>query len=163
MQKIFILSVTLLAFALMIPAYAEESHTQTLSELVENAKASDGDTVTMTVEMIGDVMSRGDHAWVNGLDSTGAIGLWMPDKMASEINVLGSGKYTGDVFAITGIFHRACAEHGGDMDIHVISMKLMVSGHPSDQGVSRTKLLYAVLLSLVGLIFGGVFFRRRFV
>lgn len=162
MQKIFILSVTLLAVALMSPLHAEESPVQTLSELVENARASDGDTVFMTVEMIGDVMNRGDHAWVNGLDSTGAMGLWIPEELAAEIKVLGNGKYIGDTFTVSGVFNRACEAHGGDMDVHVTGMKRIQSGYPSDQGISQKKLLYAVLLSLVGVIFGGIFLRKRF-
>ncbi|PKM71998.1 MAG: DNA-binding protein, partial [Firmicutes bacterium HGW-Firmicutes-17] len=35
-----------------------------LNQLVENAEAMDGQTVTVTGEAIGEAMERGDHAWV---------------------------------------------------------------------------------------------------
>ncbi len=163
MQKLFILSLMLVAAALALPANAEVFPVQTVSELIENAKVLDGNEVTITTEMIGDVMKRGDHAWINGLDSTGVMGLWVPAPLASEVKILGNGKYKGDTFRITGIFHRACQEHGGDMDIHVNGLDLTAPGYASDQSISRTKLLYAAVLSLLGIVFAGVYYKKRFV
>jgi hypothetical protein len=161
MQKIFFLSLTILAVMLAVPAYADELSASTLSELVENGKALDGTEVSMTVEMIGDAMNRGDHAWVNGLDSTGAMGLWIPSDLASKIKMLGNGNNKGDTFSIRGVFHRACQEHGGDMDIHVNGMEMVAPGYPMDHVISQTKIKYALFLTFVVLIVGGVYMRKR--
>lgn len=152
----------LIAVALAVPVHGEAFPVQTVSELIENAKVLEGSEVIIAAEMIGEVMKRREYAWINGLDGTGAMGLWIPAELASEVKILGNGKFKGDTFRIRGIFHRACLEHGGDMDIHVSAMELTVPGHASEQPISRAKLLYAAGLSFMGIIFTGVYFQKRF-
>ena len=89
-------------------------------------------------EVIGDVMARGDYAWVNVLDGENAIGVWINSSLAKNIKYTGSYKSVGDRIEITGIFNRACVAHGGDLDIHAQGMRVLKTGvqilHQPDTG-----------------------------
>lgn len=157
MQKILFISIVLIATALWVSGYGAPVYGDTVGELIEGGKSLDGTEVTLQVEAIGDLMKRGGHAWVNGLDASGAIGLWLTASQASEIKMLGNGKFKGDILEIKGEFHRACQEHGGDMDIHVADIRILESGYATDHKPSSQKLLYAAILTsftaLIGLLF----------
>ncbi len=88
------------------------------SELINKAKEYDGKTVIYEGEVIGDIMSRGEYAWINVNDTKNAIGIWIDKVFTKDIVYTGSYKSKGDWVEITGVFHRACPEHGGDLDIH---------------------------------------------
>lgn len=88
------------------------------TELINNAKEYDGKSVVYTGEVIGDVMVRGDFVWVNLNDGENAIGIWLDKETAKEIQFTGSYRAKGDRLEVTGVFHRACIQHGGDLDIH---------------------------------------------
>ena len=44
------------------------------------------------------------------------------------IEVWGDYDHTGDSVLVTGVFHVACDEHGGDMDIHATSLEVIEPG-----------------------------------
>lgn len=100
----------------------------TSDELINNAKEYDGKLVTYTGEVIGDVMSRGKFCWVNINDGSNALGFWLSAALAKEIEFTGSYKSRGDVLELVGVFHRACLEHGGDLDVHVQSLRKVAPG-----------------------------------
>ncbi|HUW69535.1 MAG TPA: hypothetical protein VMX33_04820 [bacterium] len=116
--------------------------------LLEGAKSFDGTRVIFQGEAIGQIMERGTMAWVNVADQSGAIGVWMSTETARSIRMLGSYSCRGDELRIMGTFHRACGEHGGDMDIHAEAIALVQAGervmHPFDDA----RLVTAVFLSL---------------
>ncbi|MBI5144664.1 MAG: hypothetical protein HZA27_00580, partial [Candidatus Omnitrophica bacterium] len=60
------------------------------SELINNAKQYDGQEVTYAGEVIGEVMCRGDFAWINLNDGQGAIGVWVDKALSAEIHFAGS-------------------------------------------------------------------------
>lgn len=98
------------------------------TELINNAKQYDGKTVIYEGEVIGDIMVRGNYAWININDGNSAIGVWMNKSFTKDILYTGSYKSKGDGVKITGIFHRACPEHGGDLDIHAQAIRRINSG-----------------------------------
>jgi len=98
------------------------------SELIKNAKDYDGKTVLYGGEVIGDIMRRGDFAWINVNDGQNAIGVWIDASMLKEITYTGSYRSKGDVVDIAGEFHRACPEHGGDLDIHARALQKKIDG-----------------------------------
>ena len=53
------------------------AQTPTSLELINNAKQYDGKTVNYKGEVIGEVMVRGDYAWLHVNDGTIAIGIWV--------------------------------------------------------------------------------------
>jgi hypothetical protein len=121
-------------------------------DLINNAKQYDNKTVSYKGEAIGDVMVRGDHAWVHVNDGSIAIGIWAPKTMTGDIRYVGDYVQTGDIVEVVGTFHRACPEHGGDLDIHASEIKKITSGSLISHPVSRKKIrIGAYSLALVAL------------
>ncbi len=119
------------------------------TELINNAKQYDGKPVTYSGEVIGDVMVRGTHAWVNVSDDVNAVGIWMPKNMVKDITYKGSYKEKGDKIEINGIFNRSCKEHGGDLDIHAESMVKLKDGCVVNMPLDKIKIKYAALFGFI--------------
>ncbi len=122
------------------------------TELINNAKQYDGKIVHYQGEVIGDIMKRGDHAWININDGQNAIGIWIENSSAKDIVYTGGYKIKGDVLGLTGTFHRACIEHGGDLDIHAQSATKITSGSQIYEELDFNKIKAAVILSGILLI-----------
>lgn len=123
------------------------------TELINNAKIYNSKTVTYEGEIIGDVMRRGENAWINVNDGSSAIGIWINDSLLKEINYTGSYKSVGDRVEVTGIFNRACTEHGGDLDIHALTLRKVNLGRLKQERVNPDKrnqafILLGVLISV---------------
>lgn len=130
-----------------------------LNQLVENPEARDGQTVTVTGEAIGEVIERGDHAWVNINDGSNAMGIWMRAEDAQSISVFGDYKHIGDQLQVTGVFNRACVEHGGDMDIHCASITVVKTGYSNEESVSSLKIIWGTILTFLALIIGFIYLK----
>jgi hypothetical protein len=130
------------------------------TELINNARQYDGKSVVYIGEVIGDVMMRGDFAWVNVNDGENAIGVWLSRELAGKIKFTGSYSLVGDQLEITGVFQRNCTQHGGDMDIHAQDMRIISSGKAlSEQlDVAKRNFVY-ILLGILLLVI--IFVRRR--
>ena len=126
------------------------AQTATSNDLIVNDKTYDGRKVVFVGEAIGDVMKRGDFAWVNVSDDIDAIGIWMPYALAKDIVHTGSYKEVGDTIEVVGIFHRACPEHGGDLDIHAQAMRILKLGKVTPEKLSTKRTNIAIIL-LAGL------------
>ena len=96
--------------------------------LIERARELDGREVEFVGEAIGEPMRRGDHVWLNLLDSGGAIGIWANRADLPAIRYFGSAAARGDTLRVRGIFHRSCPEHGGDLDIHAATLEVVSPG-----------------------------------
>jgi hypothetical protein len=130
------------------------------TELINNAKEYDGKSVVYVGEAVGDVMARGDFAWVNINDGENAIGVWLSKELAGEIRFTGSYHAIGDEVEITGVFQRNCIQHGGDMDIHAKHIRRINPGRAVSEELDITKRNFAfILLVLLGVVL--VFVRRR--
>ena len=122
------------------------------TDLINNAKEYDGKIVVYEGEVIGDVMVRGEYAWINVNDNKNAIGIWIVKDLTKGILYTGSYKTKGDWLEITGIFHRACPEHGGDLDIHAQSLRKIKSGIPTAEKLDLDKRNLIVALAGVLLL-----------
>ncbi|MDD4980430.1 MAG: DNA-binding protein [Candidatus Omnitrophica bacterium] len=109
------------------------------TELINNAKLYDGKVVVYEGEIIGDVMVRGEFAWVNINDGSNAIGIWIEKNLTRDIIYTGSYKSKGEWMEITGVFHRACLEHGGDLDIHAQAIRKIKPGRPAIEKLNPGK------------------------
>lgn len=114
----------------LVPAAASPTGIEAVGakDLIERGADFDGRTIYFEGEAIGDPMARGDHAWVNILDSSAALGAWLPADLLPRIVNYGSYRGKGDVLRVRGVFHRACPDHGGDMDIHVEGLEVLSRG-----------------------------------
>jgi len=119
-----------------------------INELIEKAKEYNGQEVTIQGEAIGESMKRGNNSWININDGTNAIGIWLDRDIAEEILFYGNYKCKGDTVKITGIFNRACKEHGGEADLHSSSFEIVKNGYEVKELISPVKIIIAVILTV---------------
>jgi len=141
----------LMACSLWLAAYGY-SFAQPISstELINNAKFYDGKIVVYTGEVIGDMMVRGEYAWINVNDGNNAIGIWIKRELIGDILYTGNYQQKGDLVEIKGKFNRACVEHGGDLDIHAQSIIKISSGSKIPHLVNKKEI--NLILGLTGII-----------
>lgn len=164
-------SLTIMMVMVFSPLFSQsEDQTISSSTLVEKANAWDGRTVSFMGEAVGEAMRRGAMCWVHlnddaymwknieegtklgGYNSGQAI--WVLNNLAAKIRFFGDYLNDGDIVKITGIFHAACREHGGDMDIHAAGLEIVRVGHPVAHHVNRQRLGQGLfMLFLTGLLF----------
>lgn len=172
-------SLTIIMVIVFSPLFSQsEDQTISSSTLVEKANSWDGRTVSFMGEAIGEAMRRGAMCWVHlnddaymwknieegtklgGYNSGQAI--WVPADLASKISFFGDYLYDGDVVKVSGVFHAACREHGGDMDIHAEVLEIVRVGYPIAHRINRRRLMQGVfMLFLAGLLFWVRTFARR--
>jgi len=153
MKKAFIFAAILLT--LMAPLASSESG----QALIENAGSFDGKTVTFRGEVIG-IMTRGDFAWVNILDGDYAIGVWCRAVDAKKVSFIGDYGHIGDNVVVTGTFHMACAEHGGDLDIHADNL-VVTAGREVDRSTSLPLAALSIVLAAVAIFITFYLWRIR--
>jgi hypothetical protein len=162
--------------ACLLAAAAPADTTVPITKLIENMKEYDGKTVTIQGEAIGDVMVRGTNAWITVNDdryskksieeggeligmSNAGIGVWLPASKAELLKICGGYKSKGTIVNVTGVFNRACHEHGGDTDIHATALEVIKDGYEFEHPFSWGKLL--ALLILVGAAAGLWMWKRQ--
>jgi hypothetical protein len=137
-------------------------HAQPISstELINKAREYDGKSVVYAGEVVGDVMARGDFVWANVNDGDNAIGVWLSKELAGQIQFAGSYHAKGDRVEITGVFHRACIQHGGDMDIHAQDIRKISPGRPlGEEPHTRKRNLTFILFGVLCVVL--IFVRRQ--
>ncbi|MDD5658970.1 MAG: DNA-binding protein [Actinomycetota bacterium] len=133
----------------------------TSTQLIEEAKAYDTKEIIYTGEVIGDIMQRGDHSWVNVSDGSNAIGVWILSDLVRDIKFTGRYKVKGDTVKVTGIFYRACKEHGGDMDIHASDIKILKQGYKISEATSIWQAVFTVLGLVLTILLSIHIFRKK--
>lgn len=135
------------------------------TELIESPQRWDGQAVTFRGEAIGEAMERGEIAWLHLNDdgyqfrsieegaplsgfNTG-MPVVVPARLADEIRFFGDYKHRGDIVEVRGVFNAACPEHGGDMDIHAESLRVVAPGREVPHPVRPWKAALAAGLSLL--------------
>jgi len=121
------------------------------TDLINNSRQLDGKIILYSGEVIGEVMVRGESAWVNINDGANAIGVWMNKGLAGLIQLSGDYKNRGDWVEVTGTLQRVCPEHGGDLDIHASYLKKIRPGRHLNQRLNILKAYQA--LALLGILF----------
>lgn len=132
-----------LHFTLYTTAYAQSISS---AELINNAKLYDGKAVIYEGEVIGDIMVRGEYAWINVNDGQNAIGIWLDKNLTRDILFTGSYKSKGEWLEISGIFQRACLGHGGDLDIHALAIRKIRPGRQTIERLNISKKNRALVL-----------------
>lgn len=143
-----------------LPSVACFAEPVSSTELISNPKQYDGNEITYTGEVIGDVMVRGNFAWINVNDGKNAIGIWLRTELAKEISHSGSYKQKGDIVEIKGKFHRSCVLHGGDLDIHADSLQILERGRNVDEVISNRKVAVAIIFLIICLTLTIIYFIR---
>jgi len=147
------------------------------SDLLDNWEELDGKEVVFRGEAVGDVMRRGEDAWITVNDDfysrearleagqlrggNSGIGVWLPASEAEKIEVLGRFGTVGDFVEVRGVFNADCPEHGGDFDIHAYTLAVIDPGRTLDTGPDPGKYLAAVFAIVFMLATLVPFLRRR--
>jgi hypothetical protein len=121
------------------------------SELINNAKQYDGQTIFYQGEVVGDVMVRRDFVWLNLFDGENAIGVWLKKETLPDIKFVGGYQQKGDWLEVAGIFHASCLQHGGDLDLHAEKVKIIAQGYKIKEEVHPAKRIWARNLSALAL------------
>ncbi len=123
------------------------------NDLINHPLEYDGENISFSGEVIGDIMARQDFAWINVNDKNNALGVWIKKELLKEIGYAGDYKNIGDQVEVTGVFNRACPQHGGDMDIHASALKKIKSGEnvPYVIDLNKRRLSLTLLVIIGGL------------
>lgn len=119
------------------------------TDLINKAKQYDGNQVTYRGEVIGEIMVRGNFAWINVNDGQSALGVWIDKDLLKSITHVGNYKTKGDRIEIIGMFNRSCREHGGDLDIHAASLQKIEEGKFLSQELEPEKVRFAVNAGII--------------
>lgn len=168
--------VSTLFFSVFPPLLAAERVSST--KLVENPKKYDGQEVIFCGEVVGEIMKRGEFAWIHVNDDpysslsipaggkpagfNSGQSIWIPYEQAKKISFTGSYKAQGDLVEVRGVFNAVCPEHGGEMDIHATSLKVLKRGHPVRKKPSEERLIALVILVFLTFLLAGLrIFKNR--
>lgn len=151
LQSLLLISLVLLPVATRQPVWAETLPAVDGASLIEQAKAMNGHDVQYSGEVIGDIMARGDHYWINVMNQGTAIGIWITAPQRELIEKVGRYGRVGDQVTVVGRFSQACSLHGGDLDIHATALTVVRSGYTVDQPVSGSRLLAAIIMLMAAL------------
>jgi hypothetical protein len=146
MKNNFVLIFIILFYLVSLPAIICAQGEQGSADLISHSREYDAKPVIYTGELIGEIMRRGEFAWVNLSDGENSLGVWVNAALIQDINFKGSYKTRGDILEVAGIFHRACPEHGGDLDIHAQSLRKVASGRAIKEKLHSDKVTLSIIL-----------------
>ncbi|WAM33959.1 hypothetical protein [Caldicellulosiruptor morganii] len=162
MRKLLIfITVILIGFAAKLSSEIALAKPIDSNTLINNAFKYDGKIVEFQGEAIGEIMKRGDFAWVNIHDGQNAIGIFMRYEDARKIKFLGRHRVKGDIVFVKGTFNRACKQHGGDLDIHAQKVEIVKRGYKMDEKVDRKRAVLGIGIFLLGSFLMWVVFRNK--
>ncbi len=162
------LALLILGALLACPQKALAAERVSVKDLTESAENYDGQTVTIEGEVIGDILQHGDYAWITVNDDPYiteeaqeerlragfniGIGVWLPTPEAEKVRVLGGYKNVGDRVTLTGAFHRADGEHGGDTDIVAQSLVVLEPGQPVSRPLTFVRWIILGALAVLAVL-----------
>ena len=129
--------------------------------LINQSNRLDRQIVEFRGEVIGDIMHRGNYCWINVNDGSQAIGIYCPENLVKPIRFIGDYKYDGDIVEVIGTFHKACPQHGGELDIHAESLKIIRPGAERTHPVMMSKIYLAAFLLFCTLLTIGLYVYRK--
>jgi hypothetical protein len=106
-------------------------------------------------------MDRGGYTWINVSDGSNAIGVWVENRLMSGIAIAGRYKVHGDEVKISGVFHSACPDHGGDLDIHAAKIELLEKGYTVADSAEPWKLPAAAVLAAAAVILFSCMIKKQ--
>lgn len=126
-----------------------------ISELIDKGKEYDNKVITLEGEAIGELLERGENSFVNINDGSSAMGIYLKTIEGETIEYYGDYHNIGDRVKVEGVFHRACEEHGGDMDVHSNTIEIISKGYEVTHEIDRWKVILIVFLA-PGVFLAGI-------
>ena len=162
MRKNLAILILIMLFLILftMPCAASDNITK-INYLIEQSISLNNTEVTVQGEVIGEALERGEYAWININDTTNATGIWVKKCDINQIHYYGDYKHKGDIVKITGVFHRACSEHGGDVDIHCTDIEIVETGYSIKEQISAYKIVITATLILITSIIISIFLKIK--
>lgn len=143
------LSIIIALLLLLAPTMVlAEGETVSSNDLIDRAKDYDDKTVVYEGEVLGDILYRGNHAWLAVYDGSNTIGCYVGKAQAAQISFVGGYGKRGDTIRVEGVFHRACMEHGGDLDLHANFVNVQNAGRIVPMPLPHLVTILAIALPL---------------
>ena len=73
-------------------------------------------------------MPTQQHRWVNVLGDGAAIGVYVTNELAEQVEIYGDHTHRGDSVEVVGIVNIACDQHGGEFDVHAEEFRVIEPG-----------------------------------
>lgn len=143
----------------------------TSEDLIEHPETWDGETITFTGEAIGESMVRGSEAWLHVNDdayadasiASGAApagynsghAVVASPEVAGVVRIFGDHRHRGDLIEVTGVFNAACSRHGGDMDVHAQTIRVVRPGAETPERLDRGRLTALAVVTLGAAVLAG--------
>lgn len=113
------------------------------SELIAKPQLYEDRLVSVTGEVIGEVMKRGELSWINLKNGDAVIGVLVPTSMIPSISYAGNYHYRGDTIEVVGIFRHSDPGVGGEFSIRADRVAIIESGYRTEHELSPTKVRLA--------------------
>ena len=122
-----VLAVTAVLLGVATPATATAPPLSlSTKEIVSLPPSEGGLDVTMEGEAIlAALRSDEGHVFVNLLQDDTAVGVWMSRVQADRIDGFGRYGRSGTFLRVEGVVNVACAQHGGDLDVHAARVEVV--------------------------------------
>jgi hypothetical protein len=130
-------------------------------ELIELAKQYDQMTVTVKGEVVGDIMRRGEHVWLNVNDGTMTMGVFAPASVLADVKTSGGYQSKGDTVAVKGTFYRSDPAQGGETYINADTVRVEAGGARAVPTVQEGHLALLAVTGVACLALGLLFWRRQ--
>ncbi len=167
----------LLAWSLLPGPARAAGRTVSSTELIEHPDKYNGRRVAYEGEAIGEILRRGDNAWLTLNDDpyrhrprreyqelkggNSGIGVYGPYAEASRITRLGSYDSLGDLVLVEGTFFKANPEQGGDLMIEFDTLTVLRKGHAVNRNHIGAKPVVAAALLLASAALAWMWWRSR--
>ena len=118
--------------------FKQSYRSSSISELLSASSRMDGDKVSISGEVVGYAAKAGTgHSWLNIQDQEGkVISVYVRNSLAERVGTFGKYGTQGDKVELSGVYHRACPAHAGELEIHAVSLNGKVEGCPVYHEVS---------------------------
>jgi hypothetical protein len=151
------------------PAFASEGALVPVESLLAEAETYSGQTITVEGELVGDYGFRNDgtmwtqlnddsyarQALVDGGPRTGsnvAIGIRMPQSLATDLDPAGGYRLEGPLVQATGVWRYHDPDRGGESYLDVIGLEVVEGGRQLEEGPDWLVLLGGLVILAASLV-----------
>ncbi len=126
----------------------------TVFKLLEKQTELDGKKITFHGELIGQPIFDQHGVFVNVMDNEfNALGIYLDKNMLVKFTHYGRHGQKGDYVQTTGIFHKVCAVHGGDTDLHATEITVLKAGKSNPEPIIPTfKVVFCFILLVLAIV-----------
>lgn len=120
--------------------------------LLSAGQRQDGNDVVFTGEATGSpIIADEGHVWVNMKNSGAMIGVYMSNDLAEQITHYARYEHTGDTITVRGVYHLACVDHNGELEVHADQIEINAVGTSWVNPVYPIVYIVGIVLIVIGL------------